>query len=197
MISISANQLTRIFPTALDSDIAKFKQPLSIAMEHYNINTLDRAAAFIAQIGHESGAFRYVRELATGQKYEGRKDLGNDQPGDGVKFKGRGLIQITGRDNYVALDSFFGLNGRLIENPSMLEAPVYAVSSACWYWNTRKLNDIADQGPEWRHTSLNEKTNEVKHYDKFQWITIKINGGLNGYAERLLYYNRAKILLRS
>ena len=95
---------------------------------------------FIAQIGHESGQLKYSEEIASGKAYEGRKDLGNTQQGDGVKFKGRGLIQITGRFNYIQLSKDLGED--FIKNPELLSTPKYAVQSACWFWNKNKLNDL-------------------------------------------------------
>lgn len=185
-MDITPEALKAILPYATRTDINKYANSLNIWMDIYDINkTVPRAAAFIAQIGHESGSLHYVRELASGKAYEGRRDLGNTKPGDGMKFKGRGLIQITGRTNYQAIDDAFNLNGKLMENPPLLETAQYAVRSACWYWDTRSLNEIADKPDDW--------TTEWrgKAYNKFQWITIKINGGLNGYSDRLENYQRA------
>lgn len=125
---------------------------------------------FLAQIGHESGQLRYVRELASGEAYEGRKDLGNTQPGDGVRYKGRGLIQVTGRNNYALCGKALGLP--LVEKPEMLELPEYAVESAGWYWNSRNLNSLCD-------------------LNRFDLLTKRINGGLNGYADRYKLYQNA------
>jgi len=135
----------------------------------YNITTTQRMSMFIANLLVESGRFNYVKELANGLAYEHRKDLGNINDGDGVKYKGRGLIQITGRNNYTLLTKDFKVD--FITHPELLEQPEYAVRSACWYWSTHKLNEIAD--------TLNFKQ------------TVKlINGGLNGYDVRLNYYNQ-------
>lgn len=162
--------LKAIIPHARQADINRFTQPLIDTMQRYSINTPLRQAAFIAQIAHESGLFKYVREIASGAAYEGRKDLGNTQPGDGKKYKGRGLIQITGRANYAAISKDFGVD--FISNPELLETPQYAALSAGWYWNTRKLNELADKG-------------------NFREITRRINGGFKGYAEREKYYFEA------
>lgn len=189
-MDITAEVLKEILPYATRTDINKYVDSLNIWMNVYDIDkTIPRAAAFIAQIGHESGSLHYVRELASGKAYEGRRDLGNVFPGDGVKFKGRGLIQITGRTNYKAIDDAFNLNGTLMRDPSLLESAPYAVRSACWYWDTRSLNDISDKPDDWA-TEWRGKA-----YDKFQWITIKINGGLNGYSDRLENYKRALNML--
>ena len=109
--------------------IATYLPILNKYMTEYKIDTILRQTAFIAQLLHESGNFVYVKELASGSAYEGRKDLGNIEKGDGVKFKGRGLIQITGRDNYKQLSKDFGVD--LIAHPELLETPDLAVRSAC------------------------------------------------------------------
>lgn len=154
----------------------KFLPHLNAAMEEFEINTPKREAAFIAQLAHESGSFRYVREIASGKAYEGRVDLGNTEPGDGVRFKGRGLIQITGRANYQACSvALFG-DDRLVASPVLLETPPEACRSAAWFWKSRSLNNLADLG-------------------KFLSITKRINGGTNGLADREAYYKRAKEVL--
>ena len=151
--------------------------PITSAMEEFEINTSARQAAFIAQVGHESGQFRYLEELASGQGYEGRKDLGNIQPGDGRLYKGRGLIQITGRSNYAACSTaLFGDESVLINDPERLCEPELAARSAAWFWKSHGLNELADAG-------------------NFERITRRINGGLNGQPERLAFYQRAQEVL--
>jgi putative chitinase len=140
-------------------------------MEQYEINTYLRECHFIAQLAHESGEFRYMEELASGKAYEGRKDLGNVNPGDGVRYKGRGCIQITGATNYFACGKSLGVD--FIHNPELLETPEYASKSACWFWSSRGLNKIADT-------------------DNILTITKRINGGTNGLADRQKYLDRAK-----
>jgi putative chitinase len=174
MITISETQLKAIMPFASFNNIKLFCDPLNNAMQKYSINTSLRISAFLAQIAHESGSFRFVKEIASGNAYEGRKDLGNTQKGDGVKFKGRGLIQITGRANYTALSN--DLNVDLVNSPHLLETPNLACLSACWFWNKKSLNILADA-------------------DDFKGITKKINGGYNGWEDRLQYYNKAKKVL--
>lgn len=156
-------------------------------MPKYEINTNQRIAAFIAQISHESASFNATEEFASGQAYEGRNDLGNTSPGDGVKYKGRGLVQITGRAMYKTCGDALGLD--LINHPELLEQPPAATESACWFWQKIKgLNEIADKPEDWTRTS--KKTG--KTYTKFEWITKLINGGLTNYSDRLAFYNRAK-----
>lgn len=154
---------------------AKWAPALTLAMESGKINTRLRQANFLAQIGHESGSLVYVKELGGPSyfaKYEGRKDLGNTQKGDGAKFPGRGLIQVTGRANYAkASQALFG-DDRLLNNPEILEQPEWAAKSAVWYWTTRNLNALADA-------------------DRFTDITKAINGGTNGIDDRRARYNLA------
>lgn len=170
MSLVTASDLKRILPLA-GARADTFCAPLNIAMGEFEISTPARQAAFIAQIAHESGQFRYVRELASGAAYEGRIDLGNTMKGDGVRFKGRGLIQVTGRANYKACGAALGLD--LILYPELLEQPMYACRSAGWFWKSRGLNELADAG------------DQIK-------ITRRINGGTNGLAERLAYFEIAK-----
>lgn len=154
---------------------ALFAPHLAEACPHYDIATPTRLAAFLAQVGHESGALRYVRELASGAAYEGRQDLGNTQPGDGPLYRGRGLIQITGRFNYRATArSLRPLGAPDFEaEPEALELPQWAAWSAAHYWASRGLNELADAGD-------------------FAAITRRINGGLNGQADRLTRWKRAQ-----
>lgn len=163
---ITKEQLKQIMPYATPANIDKFHGPLVDTLTLYNINTPVRIAMFLAQLAHESGSLRYVKEIADGKAYEGRKDLGNVLTGDGVRFKGRGLIQITGRANYTHLGKDFGVD--LLANPWLLEEPHYAAQSAGWFWNKRKLNELADK-------------------KDFKGITKKINGGFNGLADREKY----------
>lgn len=136
------------------------------------VNTPLRFAAFIANVLHESGCFKYVRELASGEAYEGRKDLGNIHPGDGKTFKGRGLIQVTGRTNYSQISKDWYGDDTLIKTPDLLATPENAVRSAYWFWNTHNLNAIADM-PD------------------FIKVVKRINGGTNGLRERTAFYNKA------
>ena len=170
---ITTQQLLQILPKAGPS-AGVFVSALNTAMNHYQIVGLNRVAAFIAQIGHESGQLRYVREIwgptKAQAKYEGRADLGNTVKGDGSKYRGRGLIQITGRANYEACGEALGLD--LINQPELLEKPQHACMSAAWFWARRGLNTLADEG-------------------EFDKITRRINGGQNGAVDRQELYNKA------
>lgn len=141
-----------------------------------DVNTPIRFAAFLANILHESGCFKYVRELASGEAYEGRKDLGNVYAGDGKLYKGRGLIQLTGRANYTKISKAWYGDDTLVKNPDMLATPENAVRSAYWFWATNGLNAIADSGD-------------------FKKVCKRINGGYNGLAEREKYYKAALAIL--
>lgn len=158
----------------------KWADALTAAMAGGQINTRLRIAAFLAQIGHESGSLVYSKELGGPSyfaKYEGRKDLGNTQQGDGARFCGRGLIQVTGRANYGrASQALFG-DDRLLKNPELLEQPEWAAKSAVWYWSTRNLNALADK-------------------DRFTDITRAINGGTNGLEDRKARYRYALAVLK-
>ncbi|WP_339406602.1 glycoside hydrolase family 19 protein [Pseudomonas helleri] len=175
---ITVQQLLLILPNA-GPVAGVFVPVLNTAMNRYQIVDAKRVAAFIAQIGHESGQLKYVKEIwgptAAQTRYEGRADLGNTQPGDGSKYRGRGLIQITGRANYKACGDALVLD--LINHPELLEKPQHACTSAAWFWATKGLSTLADEG-------------------KFETITRRINGGLNGLADRQMLYARAlKVLV--
>ena len=176
-MSITVQQLLLILPNAgLFAGV--YVPVLNTAMNRYQIVGSKRVAAFIAQIGHESGQLKYVKEIwgptAAQTRYEGRVDLGNTQPGDGSKYRGRGLIQITGRANYKACGEALGLD--LINQPELLEKPQHACMSAAWFWATKGLSTLADEG-------------------KFETITRRINGGGNGMADRqMLYAHALKVL---
>ena len=174
---ITALQLQQILPNAGQS-AGVFVPVLNTAMVHYQIVGTKRMAAFIAQIGHESGQFRYVRELGNNQylsKYDTgslAKRLGNtpEADGDGQKYRGRGLIQITGRANYMTCGEALALD--LLNQPELLEKPQHACMSAAWYWASKGINTLADAG-------------------QFDKITQRINGGQKGAADRQALYARA------
>lgn len=135
-------------------------------LNNYSINTPLRLAMFFAQTDHESGGFKYTKELGNDayfNKYEGRKDLGNTVKGDGLRFKGRGYIQVTGRYNYTAISKDTRID--YLNNPQWLEREPDAMISALWYWQKRNLNKYAD-------------AKDVKGATKV------INGGYNGLKER-------------
>lgn len=172
---ISRDELKKIMPHARQANLEKYYEPLVDAMREFQIDTPSRIAAFLAQVAHESGSLTYAKELASGEAYEGRADLGNTEAGDGRRYKGRGLMQITGRANYKACGEALGID--LVARPELLEEAVPACRSAGWFWaEYKKLNDDADRGD-------------------FLRITKRINGGTNGWKDRVAYYDRAKEVL--
>lgn len=120
-------------------------------------------AAFMGQCAHESAKFTTTKEFSSGQQYEGRADLGNTQPGDGVKYKGRGFIQITGRANYTAAGKALGID--LVNHPELAERPDIATKVSIWYWNTRVKPRVAN-------------------FANTKAVTKKVNGGVNGLQQR-------------
>ena len=159
-----------------------FAPLLAQIMPIWGINTPQRQAMFIAQVMHESGEFRYLEELG-GDAYLAKYDtgplakrLGNtpEADGDGQLYKGRGLIQITGKDNYQKCGHALQL--LLLKKPELLEDPRHAVASACWFWFSKNLN---------KHADLNAITA----------CTKAINGGTNGLNDRIEYWKRAKLAL--
>lgn len=158
----------------------KHSDDLYDALREYKVNTPLRLGHFLAQVLHESMYFQFFKEIASGQAYEGRVDLGNIIPGDGVRYKGRGPIQVTGRYNYTQFQEWLesqGLLYNVLAKPELLEVAPLSWLSAMWYWTAARksdgrrvdLNVVADQGD----------TDEV-----LRRITRLINGGLNGYAHR-------------
>lgn len=169
-MTLTLEQLKKIYVHAPEARLLKWLPFLNETLEEFEINTPQRIRMFLAQIGHESAELHYVRELASGEAYEGRADLGNTEPGDGVRYKGRGILQVTGRKNYTSCGQALGLP--LVENPALLEEPRNAARSAGWFWKTNNLNALCDLG-------------------LFKKLTKKINGGLNGYPHRYQLYQLA------
>ena len=171
---INRAQLVKVMPNA-GSRADTYLTIINGWAEYFHINTALRMAHYLAQIAHESGELRYTRELASGRAYEGRKDLGNTQQGDGVKYKGRGLIQITGRANYRKYANYCGFD--VVRCPELLERPLGATKSSMWVFDTFGCNELADQ-------------------DNLEAIRRKINGGHNGLSDCEEYLKRAKDALK-
>lgn len=167
---VTLGQLHKIMPSLPMSKAKAYLPFLNRAMAEAKINTKPRKAMFLAQLAHESVSLRYFEEIASGAAYEGRRDLGNIHPGDGVRYKGRGPIQLTGRSNYRAAGRALGLP--LESKPKMAAQPSVGFRTAAWFWTSRGLNRYADQG-------------------NFREVTRRINGGFNGLSDRLAYYRRA------
>lgn len=162
-------------------DRDRYYRPLMAAMEECNIKGPARIAMFLAQLMHESGNLRYDEEIwgptPIQRGYEGRRDLGNTNVGDGRRFRGRGLFQLTGRANYQNMGNMLGLP--LVDNPKLAKEPVNSARIAAHYWRARGLNEIADK-------------NDI---DAFRQVTRRINGGLIGLLDRLEHWKRIQAVL--
>jgi putative chitinase len=159
----------------------------------YEIDQPHEYAHFLAQACHETDRFRTLEEYASGNAYEGRKDLGNTHKGDGPRYKGRGIFQTTGRANYLQLGVKKGNESLFIDAPELLEQPEYAVWSACEFWAVRHLNDAANEPDS---AILKKKYGGKIHgVSPVEFISISINGGLNGIEERKKFYAIAKNIL--
>lgn len=172
---MTRQQFKNALPYATEANIDKFYQPMLDTFTKFCIDTKLRQAAFIAQIAHESGSLKYVREIASGEAYDVGKlavRLGNtpDPDGDGQRYKGRGLIQLTGRANYEAASQYFLTD--FVRFPEWVERPEYATAVSGWFWWRHKLNPLAD-------------VRDIRR------ITKIINGGYNGLDSRISHYNRA------
>ncbi|NOT13459.1 MAG: glycoside hydrolase family 19 protein [Methylococcaceae bacterium] len=178
---ISAEILLKIMPNLKEALCDEYFPFIQQAMDEFEINTPLRESAFLAQIAHESGEFRYLEELwgptDAQRRYEPpskkANDLGNTHPGDGKRFKGRGAIQLTGRANYKKFGDLLSLD--LPTHPEWVATPQVAFRVSAAFWKLNGLNELADQ-------------------QKFETMTRRINGGLTGLTERLMFYNRAKTL---
>ena len=151
--------------------VAALSGSFAQVLESYRIDTALRIAHFMAQIAHECAGFRTTEEFASGAAYEGRADLGNTEPGDGRRYKGRGLLQLTGRFNYRDMGARLGIP--LESEPERAAEPVLSLRIACEYWTRHDINALADR-------------------DDIVAVTRKVNGGLNGLEDRTRYLRRAK-----
>lgn len=174
---MTGEQLIQIAGSKAPSDRLRQLAPsLNDVLNYYQINTPLRICHFIAQVAHESDCFNAMEEYASGQDYEGRDDLGNTQPGDGARFKGRGLMQLTGRSNYAEFSK--AMDKDFIAQPQLVAQIPFAIWVAGWYWDTRHLNDYADR-------------------DDLEAVTLRVNGGYNGLEDRRDYLQKAKSVLRA
>ena len=171
---LTDDELRQIMPNCPAAKRADYLPFIQQAMEEFGITTFLREAAFLAQLAHESAELRFMEEIASGAAYEGRVNLGNTQPGDGKRFKGRGPIQLTGRANYTRYGQLLGLD--LVNNPTIAATKEVGFRIAGQFWKLNGLNELADQ-------------------QRFTDITRRINGGINGLPDRVKYYERAKRVL--
>lgn len=171
---LTIDQLIAIAPTTKNA--AALYVPLyKSAFAEFGMVSTKQKKAFVAQTLHESGRLVYTKEIASGSAYEGRSDLGNTQPGDGMKFKGRGLIQITGRANYAKVAAALGID--CVKNPALLEEPANAVRASAWWWKNNGCNALAEAGD-------------------FTALTRKINGGTNGLSDRVALLNKCNTVCK-
>lgn len=182
-MELTEKQLLHVMPNARRS-AGVFVPAINAAAKRWQFDRPKRMAAFLAQVGHESGQLRYVRELG-GHAYLDKYDTGSlaerlgnspEDDDDGQLYRGRGLIQVTGRYNYLKCSLALFRDERLLRTPELLEHPEWAAQSAGWYWWVKELNTLADQ-------------------DRFTDITRKINGGVNGLKERRELWSRAREVL--
>lgn len=216
-IKISEELLWKVFPivgkrgrTNKTANIKGFVYTFNKYANYFKIDTTLEVLHFLAQVGHESDVFNAYEEYASGSAYEGRKDLGNIIKGDGVLFKGRSPIQTTGRTNYTAAgekilklpfinDSEKKLfeNKGILKNPKLLSDPVWGTLAAMIYWTDKDLNSLCV--PDGQKVTI-KRFNGTKWYDytcsPIEAITRKVNGGMNGFDERVKYYNLLKAALK-
>lgn len=189
-MEITADILQQIAPGGKQTGFKLFPE-LAVSMNlhfpKFGIETLGELRHFITQAAHETNSFNTLKEYASGNQYEGRKDLGNTIKGDGIRFKGRGVFQTTGRNNYLRLGDIEGDPKLFLDNPELLEKPNYAVWSACIYWNDRHLNDYANM-PDTNRLFIKKLGLYVP---PVQYLSYRINGGFNGLEERKTFYVRA------
>jgi putative chitinase len=175
MISSLYEDLCALAPRAKKDLLKKLAKAAPETLPMYGINTALREAHFWAQAAHESGGFKFMYEIwgptDVQKRYEGRKDLGNTEPGDGFRYRGRGIFQLTGRANYKKYGDLIDMD--LVGNPDLAADPEIALRIACEYWRARKINACADN-------------------DDIVAVTKKINGGTNGIADRRVCLTVAK-----
>src|SRR5687767_11845116 len=168
---VTDDELRKIMPNCAAAKRTAYLPFIQQAMQEFQITSYLRESAFLAQLAHESGELRFMEEIASGAAYEGRANLGNTQPGDGKRYKGRGPIQLTGRANYTKFGQLLGLD--LVNHPEIAATKEVGFRIAGQFWKLHGLNQLADQ-------------------QQFKAITKRINGGYNGLKDRIKYYERAR-----
>jgi putative chitinase len=178
MVPVDAQTMREVAPTFSGAQaasqakiIAEAGAVLAATLESYAITSRLRIAHFLGQTCEESAGYRTTEEFASGKEYEGRTDLGNTQKGDGPRYKGRGLLQLTGRANYADYGKALGVD--LVNNPTLAAQPALSLKIACEYWKRHNINADCDR-------------------DDVQAVTRKVNGGLNGLADRIAFTQKAK-----
>jgi putative chitinase len=205
MIELTLEQLKECLPQAKEANLEKFLEGINETFEHFEINTPERVAMFLAQTAHESGNYsavsenlnysakalmafwpkkfagvaeQYARlpEKIANRAYCDRMGNGNEASGDGYKYRGRGAIQLTGKDNYTACGKALGLD--LVNDPDQVAQNPVAILSAGWFWDTRRLNQWADKGD-------------------VLTVTKRINGGTIGLEDRKKHYEHILHVVQS
>ena len=178
MVPVDAQTMREVAPTFSGAQaasqakiIAEAGAALAATLESYDITSRLRIAHFLGQTCEESAGYRTTEEFASGKEYEGRADLGNTQKGDGPRYKGRGLLQLTGRANYADYGKALGVD--LVNNPTLAAQPALSLKIACEYWKRHNINADCDR-------------------DDVQAVTRKVNGGLNGLSDRIAFTQKAK-----
>ena len=178
MVPVDAQTMREVAPTFTGAPaasqakiIAEAGAVLAATLESYDITNRLRIAHFLGQTCEESAGYRTTEEFASGKEYEGRADLGNTQKGDGPRYKGRGLLQLTGRANYADYGKALGVD--LVNNPTLAAQPALSLKIACEYWKRHNINADCDR-------------------DDVQAVTRKVNGGLNGLSDRIAFTQKAK-----
>lgn len=183
-MDITQKQLLEAVPNLYRNRLDEFVASFNQWAVYFGIDTPKRITHYLAQVFHESGSLRYVEELASGAQYEGRKDLGNTQKGDGKRYKGRGFIQLTGRANYQKFFDDGWCGDDVVEYPNLVcNFPLNQMVSM-WFWEKNNLNDLAD---------LDNGSNGEEIVKK---ITRKVNGGYNGLNERVGFYKKFKNVIK-
>ena len=178
MVPVDSQTMREVAPTFSGAPaasqakiIAEAGALLAATLESYDITSRLRIAHFLGQTCEESAGYRTTEEFASGKEYEGRQDLGNTQRGDGPRYKGRGLLQLTGRANYADYGKALGVD--LVNNPTLAAQPALSLKIACEYWKRHNINADCDR-------------------DDAQAVTRKVNGGLNGLSDRIAFTQKAK-----
>ena len=177
MFTPTIDQFAQIMPQAKKSRLDEFYPFFAVSMRKFGIIQPEQARMFLATVAHESGQLRYMKEIwgptPAQLKYEGRRDLGNIYPGDGERFMGRGPIQITGRNNYMLATKGLDIGIDLTLHPETLEIPEFGIAGSCWFWQAFGCNNVPN----------------------FKAATLIVNGGLNGWDDRVRYYEKARIAI--
>ena len=167
LIPISYEKAKKIFSGITNEQY----KDLIECLTRFEISTRTRYCHFLAQVAHESGGLRWLKELASGEAYNGRRDLGNINPGDGPKYKGAGVIQLTGRANYQAFADYIG-DQNVVAKGCEYVAKKYPFTSAGFWWYRNKMNALCDRGAS------------------VEQITRRVNGGTNGLSDRITWYQK-------